>query len=98
MCNAPGSGVRMRPTAIYMTLYVPGKTSVVTGGNSGIGVETVKALATAGSRVVLTSRSVEAGSKIAEQLRAEGIKVNAPPLSIHPTSVVGTLAMRLAVL
>ncbi|CAL5229395.1 g12713 [Coccomyxa viridis] len=51
-----------------------GKTSLVTGGNSGIGVETVKALATSGSRVVLTSRSVEAGVKVAEQLKAEGVK------------------------
>ena len=55
-----------------------GKTSLVTGGNSGIGVETVKALATAGSRVVLTSRSVEAGMKVAEQLRLEGVKVAIP--------------------
>ena len=61
-----------------MTAYVTGKTSLVTGGNSGLGVETVKALATAGSRVVLTSRSVEAGNKVAEQLRAEGVKASAP--------------------
>lgn len=50
----------------------------MTGGNSGIGVETVKALATAGSRVVLTSRSVEAGTQIAEQLKAEGVKASIP--------------------
>ena len=50
----------------------------MTGGNSGIGVETVKALATAGSRVVLTSRSVEAGRQVAEQLKSEGVKVSAP--------------------
>lgn len=51
---------------------------MVTGGNSGIGVETVKALATSGSRVVLTSRSVEAGVKVAEQLKAEGVKASIP--------------------
>ncbi|BDA50602.1 Retinol dehydrogenase 14 [Coccomyxa sp. Obi] len=51
-----------------------GKTSVVTGGNSGIGVETVRALASAGSRVILTSRSVEAGQVVAKQLKAEGVK------------------------
>lgn len=54
-----------------------GKTSVVTGGNSGIGVETVRALASAGSRVILTSRSVEAGEKVAQQLKADGVKVRA---------------------
>jgi len=56
--------------------YFSGKTSLVTGGNSGIGVETVKALATAGSRVVLTSRSEEAGIKVAEQLMSEGVKAS----------------------
>lgn len=52
-----------------------GKTSVVTGGNSGIGVETVRALASAGSRVILTSRSVEAGQGVTKQLKDEGVKV-----------------------
>lgn len=56
---------------------IAGKTSVVTGGNSGIGVETVRALASAGSRVILTSRSVEAGQTVAKQLKAEGVKVRA---------------------
>ena len=68
-------------------LLLAGKTSLVTGGNSGIGVETVKALATAGSRVVLTSRSVEAGVKVAEQLKAEGVKVRCP------FTVFGSLVM-----
>lgn len=48
-----------------------GKTAVVTGGNSGIGTETVKALASAGCRVILCSRSVEAGEEAAEvQIKA----------------------------
>ena len=38
-----------------------GKIAVVTGGNSGIGLETVKALAYAGAKVILASRSIEAG-------------------------------------
>ena len=40
-----------------------GKVAIVTGGNSGIGLETCKALAYAGARVVLCSRSVENGNK-----------------------------------
>lgn len=43
-----------------------GKTAVVTGGNSGIGTETVKALASAGCRVILCSRSVKAGEDAVE--------------------------------
>ncbi|KAK9817390.1 hypothetical protein WJX74_007547 [Apatococcus lobatus] len=49
-----------------------GKTAVVTGGNSGIGAETVRALALAGARVLLLSRSVEAGQKVASSIQAEG--------------------------
>lgn len=47
----------------------------MTGGNSGIGVETVRALASAGSRVVLCSRSVEAGEKVAKEITSSGVKV-----------------------
>ena len=48
-----------------------GRTAVVTGGNSGIGVETVRALAFAGAHVILCSRSVEAGEKVAQELLAD---------------------------
>ena len=71
-------GVLRSHTSVFISAYLTGKTSLVTGGNSGLGVETVKALATAGSRVILSSRSVEAGKKVAEQLRAEGVKASAP--------------------
>ncbi|KAL6768395.1 hypothetical protein ACKKBF_B39000 [Auxenochlorella protothecoides x Auxenochlorella symbiontica] len=51
-----------------------GKVAVVTGGNAGIGVETVRALAGAGADVVFTSRNVEAGNKVVDRLQAEGVK------------------------
>ncbi len=78
-----------------MTVYVTGKTSLVTGGNSGLGVETVKALATAGSRVVLTSRSVEAGNKVAEQLRAEGVKASAPAVVCTSQAFIECIACQI---
>lgn len=51
--------------------------AVVTGGNSGIGAETVRALATAGARVILTSRDPSAGQAVADRLQEEahGLKV-----------------------
>ncbi len=48
-----------------------GKTIVVTGGNSGLGYESVKAFASKGAEVVLASRSTEKG----EEARAEILKV-----------------------
>jgi retinol dehydrogenase 12 len=52
--------------------YLAGRTYIVTGGNSGIGLETCKALSSCGAKVILCSRSVEAG------LRAVETEVKAP--------------------
>ena len=46
-----------------------GKRVIVTGGASGIGVETVRALAGAGAEVTLAVRSVAAGERVAAELR-----------------------------
>jgi NAD(P)-dependent dehydrogenase (short-subunit alcohol dehydrogenase family) len=46
-----------------------GRTAVVTGGNSGIGAETVRALARAGcSHVVLCARNISAGEQVAKEI------------------------------
>lgn len=52
--------------AFGTTKYLSGKTAIVTGGNSGIGLETCKVLAYAGCRVILCSRSKQAGEKMIE--------------------------------
>ena len=48
-----------------------GRRAVVTGASSGIGVETVRALATAGADVTLAVRDTETGVAVADRLRAE---------------------------
>ncbi|PWK81454.1 NAD(P)-dependent dehydrogenase (short-subunit alcohol dehydrogenase family) [Lentzea atacamensis] len=47
-----------------------GRRAVVTGGASGIGVETVRALAAAGAEVTIAARNAEAGRKVAAELSA----------------------------
>lgn len=47
-----------------------GKTAIVTGANSGIGVETARVLALAGARVIMACRSVAGGEAVASELRA----------------------------
>lgn len=47
-----------------------GKIAIVTGGASGIGVETVRALASAGAHVVMPVRSRAKGEKAAADIRA----------------------------
>lgn len=46
-----------------------GKTVVITGGNSGIGLEAAVALATMGARVVITARNAEKGRRAIERIR-----------------------------
>lgn len=45
-----------------------GKVIIVTGGNSGLGYESVKAFARKGADVILTSRSVEKGEKSGKKI------------------------------
>ena len=47
-----------------------GRRAVVTGASSGIGVETARALASAGAEVTLAVRNVEAGAKVADEIGA----------------------------
>ena len=42
---------------------------IVTGGASGIGVETVRALAKAGARVTVTARDLERAKPVIEELK-----------------------------
>ena len=47
-----------------------------TGGNSGIGVETARALASAGAKVILTSRKAAAGEAVVASLKEAGVKAS----------------------
>ncbi|MEV4622503.1 SDR family NAD(P)-dependent oxidoreductase [Asanoa sp. NPDC049573] len=47
-----------------------GRRAIVTGGSSGIGVETVRALAGAGAEVTLAVRDVAAGARVARDVAA----------------------------
>lgn len=50
-------------------INLSGKTAIVTGGASGLGVETVHALASAGARVVMPVRSKGRGEAVAAEIR-----------------------------
>jgi NAD(P)-dependent dehydrogenase (short-subunit alcohol dehydrogenase family) len=51
---------------------INGKTAIVTGGASGIGAATVKALSGAGAKVMIVDVAEAAGMELREKLRSEG--------------------------
>jgi len=72
-----------------------GKRAIVTGGASGIGVETVRALASANAEVTLAVRNVEAGQRTAEDIVADtgNKQVLVAPLDLaDPASVAAFTA------
>ncbi len=71
-----------------------GKRSVVTGATSGLGVETARALAAAGAEVVLGVRRLDAGRRVAEELRrATGNgAIEAAPLDLSDIASVSAFA------
>ncbi len=58
-----GFGVRTTAIEVVAGLDLSGKTAVVTGGYSGLGLETVRALASAGARVIVGARRPDAASE-----------------------------------
>jgi NAD(P)-dependent dehydrogenase (short-subunit alcohol dehydrogenase family) len=48
-----------------------GKRAIVTGGSSGIGIDTARVLARAGAEVTLAVRNLDAGHKVAAEIQAQ---------------------------
>src|SRR5262245_21727079 len=63
-------GFASTATEVVAGIDLTGRRVVVTGGASGIGVETARALAGAGAEVTLAVRDVEAGQRVADDIIA----------------------------
>ena len=63
--NPVGSGFGAASTTseVIEGINLSGKTAIVTGGYAGIGLETVKALASAGATVIVPARNIEKAKK-----------------------------------
>ena len=60
-----GTGFNAKSTAADVIKYIDlsGKTTIVTGGYAGIGLETVKAFVSAGARVIVPARDINKAAK-----------------------------------
>ena len=65
-----GSGFNARSTAkeVIQNIDLTGKTAIVTGGNTGIGLETTRVLAAAGATVIVAARDVDKAKKNLERM------------------------------
>jgi NAD(P)-dependent dehydrogenase (short-subunit alcohol dehydrogenase family) len=63
-----GFGFETTAMEVAAVSDLAGRRAVVTGGASGIGVETVRALAAAGAEVTIAARDVDAGQRVASAL------------------------------
>ncbi|WP_188816133.1 SDR family NAD(P)-dependent oxidoreductase [Hymenobacter cavernae] len=81
-----GSGFNAASTAndVIQGIDLTGKTAIVTGGNTGIGLETTKVLAAAGATVLVPARDIEKARK-----NLQGIAhVELEPMDLtNPTSI-----------
>jgi NAD(P)-dependent dehydrogenase (short-subunit alcohol dehydrogenase family) len=64
-------GARSTAREVISGHNLDGREAIVTGGASGIGVETVRALALAGARVIIATRDAAKGEAVAAALRKE---------------------------
>jgi NAD(P)-dependent dehydrogenase (short-subunit alcohol dehydrogenase family) len=73
-----------------------GRTSLVTGGNSGIGLAMAHALGLAGARLVLVARRAQQLEEAVEKLAAERIEASRFTCDLTDTAAIGAMAAELS--
>lgn len=61
--------VQRRTIAVYEPTNMDGKTVLITGGTTGLGLESAKRLAKAGANIIVTARSSSKGEKAVQEIQ-----------------------------
>ena len=87
-------GAQSTAAEVIAGVGLSGRRAIVTGASSGIGVETARALASAGAEVTLAVRNLEAGRRTAKDIAAGtgGTKVLVAPLDLADQGSVAAFA------
>ncbi|MGN6491916.1 MAG: SDR family NAD(P)-dependent oxidoreductase [Agriterribacter sp.] len=85
-----GTGFNAQSTAadVIKGIHLNGKIAIVTGGNTGIGLETAKTLAAAGATVIVPARDVEKAKKNLEGI----VNIEIEPMDVMEPSSINAFA------
>jgi NAD(P)-dependent dehydrogenase (short-subunit alcohol dehydrogenase family) len=89
-------GAQSTAAEVIAGIDLTGRRAIVTGGASGIGVETARALASANAEVTLAVRNLEAGERVADEIAASTAnkQVLVAPLDLADPASIGALVAR----
>jgi NAD(P)-dependent dehydrogenase (short-subunit alcohol dehydrogenase family) len=89
-------GAQSTAAEVIAGVDLTGQRAIITGGNSGIGVETARALASAGAEVTLAVRNAEAGQRVAADITAStgNSTVFAAPLDLADRKSIAAVVAR----
>lgn len=85
-----GFGACSTSVDVMAGIDLAGKTAIVTGGASGLGLETARALAAAGARVVVAARTLEQGAAA----RAAHPRIESDVLDLADAAAIDAFAAR----
>src|SRR5712664_3855095 len=85
-------GAQSTAAEVVAGIDLSGRRAIVTGGASGIGIETARALAGAGAQVTIAVRNVEAGNRTAGDIAATtgNDRVRVAPLDLADRASVAS--------
>jgi NAD(P)-dependent dehydrogenase (short-subunit alcohol dehydrogenase family) len=87
-----GFGVASTATEVLGDADLTGRTAIVTGGASGIGVETVRALRSAGAQVVVPARDVARARTTLAGIAGDGLDIE--PMDLMDPASIDAFAAR----